>query len=342
MSVTSRGNRWQASVSRGPGKRWRRSFASDAEAEAWEEDSNRRLDRGELPMMDGGSIASSGPRMTLEELRQATHQRYWTGTKSENWHFSRGRKIVSILGASTLVMNIGAAEVDLVVSRLRAEGKANGTINRHLSALSKMLKTALRYIPKYPRPLIEKLRESEGRLNFYSPEDVDLMASTAVRIGREIMADLIYVAVDTGLRLSELLRLVPTDLIKGKNGKPWLRVRETKGNAERHVPLVVGGRSHHIILARIEKHPEARLFPLTTDRVEHYWRRIRELIGKADDKEWVFHVFRHTYCTRLALGGAGVKSIMKLAGHKSVATAMRYIKVTPDSLMEAVENAAMG
>ena len=361
MSVTPRGNSWQASVTGGePKKRWRRSFRTKAAADSWKEDAAQRLERGELPVMEDGDPAIvAGNKMTLEELRKATHQRYWVGTKSESWHRSRGEKVVSVLGATALVMSIRAQEVDRLVDVLRKEGKANGTINRHLAALSKMLKTAVRYIPDYPRPVIEKLPEAEARSKFYSPDEVDQMAQQADRIGRPVMVDLVYVGVDSGLRLSELLGLYPLDLIRGQDLKgkellnvqeiveikpdqPWLRVRETKTNEGRTVPLPSGGRAHRILKTRIASDPDGPIFPVTVDMVEHYWQRIRELLGKADDPDWVFHTLRHTYCTRLAANQAGVKTIMRLAGHKSVATSMRYIKVTPAGLVDAVERAAMG
>lgn len=45
-------------------------------------------------------------------------------------------------------------------------------------------------------------------------------------------------------------------------------------------------------------------------------------------KLWSFHSLRHRFCSSLARHGVHVEAIMQLAGHKSIATTMRYIHAT--------------
>ena len=49
----------------------------------------------------------------------------------------------------------------------------------------------------------------------------------------------------------------------------------------------------------------------------------------------LFGILRHTFCSHLAMRGAGARAIQELAGHRDLSTTQRYMHVSP----AAVENA---
>jgi integrase/recombinase XerD len=49
------------------------------------------------------------------------------------------------------------------------------------------------------------------------------------------------------------------------------------------------------------------------------------------------HSGRRTFITKLADKGVGVRVLMALAGHKSIATTQRYIEFNPTIMKAAVE-----
>jgi integrase/recombinase XerD len=49
------------------------------------------------------------------------------------------------------------------------------------------------------------------------------------------------------------------------------------------------------------------------------------------------HSGRRTFITRLSDRGVGVRVLMALAGHKSIATTQRYIELNPTVMKAAVE-----
>jgi integrase/recombinase XerD len=49
------------------------------------------------------------------------------------------------------------------------------------------------------------------------------------------------------------------------------------------------------------------------------------------------HSGRHTYITRLANKGVGVRLLVKLAGHDHISTTQRYIDVNAEHIANAVE-----
>jgi integrase len=58
------------------------------------------------------------------------------------------------------------------------------------------------------------------------------------------------------------------------------------------------------------------------------------------DMEFRFRIydFRHTFLTRLGQSGADAFTIMRVAGHGSIAISQRYVHPTPERLESAVAN----
>jgi len=47
-------------------------------------------------------------------------------------------------------------------------------------------------------------------------------------------------------------------------------------------------------------------------------------------------VLRHTFCSHLAMRGAGARAIQELAGHRDLSTTQRYMHVSPAALDTAI------
>ena len=54
------------------------------------------------------------------------------------------------------------------------------------------------------------------------------------------------------------------------------------------------------------------------------------------------HLLRHTFCTRLYQKGVGPFTIKDLAGHKSLNTTMRYVKIENKEQAEALDKLEFG
>jgi integrase len=49
------------------------------------------------------------------------------------------------------------------------------------------------------------------------------------------------------------------------------------------------------------------------------------------------HLLRHSYCSNLAAAGVDIRTIMELAGHKSIVTTKRYMHLAPNAARDAVQ-----
>lgn len=64
-----------------------------------------------------------------------------------------------------------------------------------------------------------------------------------------------------------------------------------------------------------------------------WWEAV---IEKAGLEDYTWHCNRHTFISRLVMGGADLRAVQVLAGHKTIAMTMRYAHLAPDHLRSAI------
>ena len=132
-----------------------------------------------------------------------------------------------------------------------------------------------------------------------------------------------------GLRISEVLRLRPTDI---DSRRMVIRVAQGKGQQDRYVMLSPKLLALLRTWWRVAR-PTTWLFPggrpdqpITKAAVERAcqraWRRSRLT------KPLSPHALRHAFAVHLLESGADVRTIQLLLGHRSLATTARYLRLT--------------
>jgi integrase/recombinase XerD len=148
----------------------------------------------------------------------------------------------------------------------------------------------------------------------------------------------------TGLRVSELTKLELANVDLGRNQIKITR----KGNKEQYLHL--NGEAAQALVNYLANRPQAqngRFFVgsnggnLTRSYVYGMVRRYLNLAGIDKGKRGP-HILRHTFCTRLHQKGVGPFTIKDLAGHKSLNTTMRYVKIENEEQAEAVDKLEFG
>ena len=328
MPVAQRGKRFLATVHHNK-ERYRRSFETAVEATAWEAESLARLARGEAPIMAEGA---AGAPQTMEALAALCHAHFWKGSKSERTTMINVRTVISHLG-NPHPSKVTTVAVDTLIMKWKGMGSSDSTINRRLAVLSKMMRFAedRGFIPK--RPKIERRREPEGRIRYYTPEEEQKILEWFRHNGEPDMEDLTITAIDTGLRKGELLRLKHQD-IDLKDGT--IHVYKTKTSRPRVVPMTK--RVKDVLTRRTEnlKHGDA-IFPGMTEATTRWsWDQLRLHLKVVDDPHFVFHTLRHTFVSRLVQRGAQMFAVAELAGHSTLTTTRRYSHLAPKDLSNTV------
>ncbi|PTR15078.1 site-specific recombinase XerD [Nitrosospira sp. Nsp2] len=251
----------------------------------------------------------------------------WRSAKSLGSIEAIYNQVVAHFGAKRPLSKITDELLLQYGEKLKRQRKTPSTINKRLSLVSVLFDEAIKW-KKYSgeKPKLIRYRVKNDRRRLITPEEEAWAVSLCIQSSpyEAAMAELIIVLADTGLRLSEALRILPRNLdIHNRT----VLVMDTKSGDDRVVPLT--GRA----LAILQRRNTTPVFwPLNAHVVSHIWRRIRKKMGLEHDKEFVLHAFRHTYGSTLANAGTDSFRLQKVMGHKSILSTQRYIKVSASAL----------
>ena len=134
--------------------------------------------------------------------------------------------------------------------------------------------------------------------------------------------DYYIVAMDTGLRTGEMLRLQKKDILEKR-----IKVELTKSREPRKVGLTPRAKRVLERRSRTLKDDE-KVFMLTESMLSYRFDVMRKEIPELKDVHP--HVMRHTFCSRLVKLGAPLANVKELMGHEVIQTTMRYAHLSPD------------
>ncbi|OAN92566.1 hypothetical protein A8B84_19325 [Marinobacter sp. EhC06] len=327
MPINKRGKGFEASVSY-KGERKRKLLPTREMAEIWAVQEKQRL----VELYAEGELKPKGRGVTLAELRREVIKYVWQYQKSKKTAELNSATVCKAFGDETEIASITMGDIEEQISAWKHDGKADGTINRLLSALSKMLSYAVDkdYLTKAPR--IPRLKEVNGRIRFLTGEEENELLAFFEFINASTMHDICVVGLDTGMRQGEILGLQVRDLDLA-NGQ--VVIWENKTDHPRTIPLT--DRARRVLKAAVSgKKQTDSVFDTTRDSIRHYWDRARNHLGYGSDKQYVFHMLRHTFCSRLAQKNVNISAIQALAGHKTITMTQRYAHLSTKALHSAI------
>ncbi len=231
-----------------------------------------------------------------------------------------------------------------------ARGNSNVTRARKLAAIKSFFNYLVENdgLEVNPATSISSPRIPEKEPEYLTEEEcvrlLETIAGKAKPTVRERDMAIVILFLHTGLRVSELttLKLINVDLERGQ-----IKITR-KGNKEQYLHL--NGETVNMLARYLVNRLEAkngRFFVginggnLHRTYLYNIVRRYLELAGISKGKRGP-HILRHTFCTRLHQKGVGLFTIKDLAGHKSLNTTMRYIKIENKEQAEAIDRLEFG
>jgi site-specific recombinase XerD len=144
---------------------------------------------------------------------------------------------------------------------------------------------------------------------------------------------MLLLAVQTGLRLSELTGLIVTDVHLGGGAHVHC---VGKGRKQRRTPLLPATvKMMRVWLTERAGQPTEPLFPTSTGRalsrdavehrITHYAAKAAQHCPSITTKRVTAHTLRHTAAMRLLLAGVDITVIALWLGHEQIATAQLYL-----------------
>jgi integrase len=129
---------------------------------------------------------------------------------------------------------------------------------------------------------------------------------------------------DTGMRLGEAIS-IQCAWLRWKRG--FIIIADSKNNNPRHVAL--SNRAYAGLLELTDGEPaDSKVFRFSSWVAKDAWRN--EIRVTAGCRDLRIHDLRHEALSRMAAGGADLKTLMRQSGHKTVAVLMRYLNPTPE------------
>ncbi|MDD2724583.1 MAG: site-specific integrase [Methylovulum sp.] len=200
--------------------------------------------------------------------------------------------------------------------------RCNTTVNRYRAVLSAIFNYAFKqgYITLNPVKKTSSLPMPRGRVRYLSDVEWERLLDACQKSEWPRLYLLVMMAMTTGMRKSELLRLTWAD-IDFDNGLAFLH--DTKNGEPRVCPIPAPTLTE---IKRFRGVGAALVFPsqLKPDQPFEFKKHWQKALDEAKVQDFVFHSLRHDFCSSLAMHGATLAEIAELAGHKDLQTTKRY------------------
>jgi integrase len=334
MSVYKRGDRWYYYI-KIKGVRYRGSIP-EARTKYKAQEAERKI-RDEI---FEGRYGKAQSNKTLKEFAVEVYLP-WAKANKRSWKNdnSRIKPILAQFGSKKLV-DITPFHVEkykIIRSKTttkRGTTRAKATVNRELELLSRIFTLAIsnRLVRTNPVSEVEHLKGEVRRTRYLLPEEEEKLM-TQLTGKRSHLRLIILIALHTGMRRGEILRLKKSDLDFHRGE---ILVTETKIDEDRTVPM------NETLRLELQSHcaylKSDYLFvnPKTGKPMGDIKNAFTGACKDAEIKGLRFHDLRHTASTRMGEAGIDPFTIAEIMGHKDIKTTASYTHATREAKRRAV------
>lgn len=212
-----------------------------------------------------------------------------------------------------------------------------GTVLRELGLLSSVLNCAIKdwgYPIENPIPSIRRPTSPDHRDRRLRGDEEERLigAARSASCRAPQLADVIVLAIETGMRAGEILSLSPSNVFLDRH---HVVLTHTKNGSKRVVPL--SERAEEVLRRLTEKQDSEKLF--TFYDTQGLSRAFRSACKRAGIENLKFHDLRHEAASRLAMRIPSPATLAKILGWRTLQMAMRYYNPTVDELVRIVRTA---
>ena len=218
------------------------------------------------------------------------------------------------------------------------------TLNRYRATISMIFQEAIRNgkAEANPARLVRLHREANSRLRFITYEEEEEIRAV-IRKRCAVHEPEFTLALETGMRRGELYGLEwdrvhlerrQLILLETKNGTSRVVILTTR--AVEALEELKKRRSTETDKVCLTRYGE----PMISPRAWFELVMEEAMAGNRLLKDVIWHVFRHTYISRLVMAGVDIRTIQELAGHKDIKMTTRYAHLAPAHKLAAVDRLA--
>ena len=270
----------------------------------------------------------------LKEFTELFIENY-SKVNKQSWKDDQERlQWINGLFGDVALNEISPIHIEKLKSRKLKEGVTRTTVNHYLKTLKRMFNIAIAwgYTDKNPVKGIKFYSEKDAqRDRVLTREEEDRLLGVA----SERLRPILIVALNTGMRKGEILRLKWQDIDLENR---IILVKQTKSGKPRTLPI-----NSRLLdeLMWLKKRNRKSQCLFTNSKTGGPLKTIRRSFDAAcrDAKlqNFRFHDLRRTFGSRLALAGVDLNRIKELLGHASLKTTEIYLHAELKDIREAVE-----
>lgn len=281
------------------------------------------------------------PTHTFEQLMVAHYNAVSGDLRSPERILSAIRRLKPFFEGK-VVEELRRSDIALYIEKRKADGISNATINRELDVLSAAINHArYKWEWEITNPAERmSLKEPEGRLRWITRAEADVLIREAEQEPKSShLADFIRLALNTGCRKNELLKL-EWDRVDLKENRLYLEGQHTKNGKRRLIPLNTEARQALLGRAcfRAQYCPASPwvFAHKSGERVQYMQNGYESACARAGIKDFRVHDLRHTFASWLVSAGVPLAEVRDLLGHSTIEMTERYAHLAPDNHVRAV------
>lgn len=327
-SIRKKSGKWQVQIRRQGFPQISKTFARKADAVEWARSMDAKADRVELP--PNRRILDA---VTLQELVERYREEVVTmkrgGANEAIMINAFLRDPICKKSLSKIGDRDWAAYRDKRLQKITAK-----SLKRELSPISNMFTVAAAEwgfeALSNPISRLKITATDNKRTRRLSKFEELKLLNTAKEMRVSYLEPLIMLALETGMRRGELLRILDSHIDFRRR---LLVVPETKNGYSRTIPLSL--KAVKILTARqVEADEGGRLFPVSENAVRLSWARVCSRTGLHDLH---FHDLRHEAISRLFEMGLTTPEVAMISGHKDIRMLFRYAHANQTSILKKLD-----
>lgn len=268
-----------------------------------------------------------------------------TSPRSQKTEAGRWRNYIYPKFGSQEISQISNLDIAKFNAELRRNGRLSPqTVSHILSLIHRIIKNAVKYqLYKGDIPIIEMPKFDNKRQRYLLKSEAERLLYTLNTLS-PLWHDISFLALQTGLRASELLNL---SISQVSLSKKQLYIFQSKNKLSRVIPL----NDDACLILNYYKNNKYQYFFLNTNyqpfsQVSPIFKKAVDICGLnsgiTDRRlQIVFHSLRHTFASWLVQEGFDLRVVGKLLGHSTSIMTERYAHLAPDKEVAAVNSSVL-
>ena len=312
-SIRKRDDSWQVQIRKHGQRSVTKSFKSKANALAWARRTESEIERG-LVSPD----FRRSTKVTLEALINRYIDTVTPRKQSRIQETNRLRKLCTYPISKLVAANVTAEDI-AKFRDLRLSHVGSQAVRHDLNALSQVLTIAKREwsIPLSKNPIdgLWKPPISPSQQRRLSDKETKALNVYLTDECNTDFKNMVSVALCTGMRKGEILRIRAVDIIRSKG---LLHIPLTKNGHPRTIPLC--SKATAILMERSKQFGEV-LFPYDEPWCRYHWSK---LLVRTGISNLHFHDLRHEAISRFFEKGLSVPEVALISGHRDYRMLARH------------------